>query len=91
MWSTGVETWNQNLLDIGPMYPFPHSEVLWAVIGIATWIVWHLLQGRAEKRVLEEETKAYQDKAHLEKAMALSSAETLKEMASPHASAFKRE
>jgi hypothetical protein len=90
MWSTGVETWNQNLLDIGPMYPFAHSEVLWAIIGIGSWIIWHLIQGRMEKKVLQEETKTFEDKAYLEKAMALSSAETLKEMASSHAEGINR-
>ncbi len=37
--STGIETWNVNLLDIGPMYPFPGTEMLWVVIGIGSWIL----------------------------------------------------
>ena len=88
--STGVETWNMNLLEIGPMYPFAHSEVLWALIGIATWVIWHLIQGRMERRNLEEENEFFQDKAQLEKAMQLSSAETLKEMAKSHAEGINR-
>jgi hypothetical protein len=79
-----------NLLDIGPMYPFAGTEMLWALIGIGTWILWHIIQGRAERQVLSEESKAYTDKATLETAIQLSSAETLKEQAKFHADQFKR-
>ena len=89
--STGIETWNMNLLDIGPMYPFAGTEVLWALIGIGTWIVWHIIQGIQERRVLSEESKAFTDKAALEQAIQLSSAETLKEQAKSHAAEFKRD
>ena len=88
--STGVETWNMNLLDIGPMYPFAGTEMLWALIGIGSWILWHLIQSRIEGRVLEEERKAFTDKATLEQAIQLSSAETLKEQARSHAQEFNR-
>ena len=53
--STGVETWNQNLLDIGPMYPFPGSEGLLVIIGLATWIIWHILQARQESQEIKDE------------------------------------
>ena len=88
--STGVESWNTNLLDIGPMYPFAGTEVLWALIGIGSWILWHIIQGRIDSRVLREEDQAFSEKEHLEQAIQLSSAETLKEQAKSHAEEFKR-
>ena len=55
---TGIETWNTNLLDIGPMYPFVGSEMLLTVIAVSSWLIWHLLQARAETReVAVEEIK----------------------------------
>lgn len=89
--STGIETWNMNLLDIGPMYPFPGTEVLWALIGIATWIIWHVIQIRAENRTFEEEEKHYEESADaLQQAMNVSSAETLGEALKAHGSNYKR-
>jgi hypothetical protein len=88
--STGIETWNMNLLDIGPMYPFPGTEMLWALIGIGTWILWHILQGRMESKVYDEEDQIFTDKEKLAKAMDLSSAQTLVEELKTHGSGFNR-
>ncbi len=46
--STGIEAW-KNLAEIGPIYPFVGSEVMWVIIGLILWIVWHVLQISAEK------------------------------------------
>lgn len=46
--STGIEAW-KNLADIGPIYPFVGSEVMWVIIGLVLWIVWHVLQISSEK------------------------------------------
>ena len=88
--STGIESWNVNLLDIGPMYPFAGTEVIWAVIGIGSWIIWHIVQGRLESRVLEKEEQAYHDKERLKRAMSLSNAETLNEEIRAHANGLKQ-
>jgi hypothetical protein len=53
--STGVETWNQNLLDIGPMYPFPGTEMFWVILGVALWILWHICQARTEANEVKDE------------------------------------
>ncbi len=46
--STGIEAW-KNLAEIGPLYPFVGSEVMWVIIGLVLWIVWHVLQISSEK------------------------------------------
>lgn len=51
--STGIEAW-KNLADIGPIYPFVGSEVMWVIIGLVLWIVWHVLQISNEKESHEK-------------------------------------
>lgn len=53
--STGVESWSGNLLDIGTMYPFPGTEVFWVIVGVVFWLAWHVLQGRMEGRVYDDD------------------------------------
>ena len=86
--STGIETWNMNLLDIGPMYPFPGTEVLLAVVGIGTWIVWHLIQVRMENKVYDEDERMFSDQEKLENAMNVSNAETLNEALKTHGDTY---
>ncbi len=87
--STGIETWNTNLLDIGILYPFPGTEMLWFVIGFVSWIIWHVIQFRAENAVYDKEEASYSDQEKLKKAMALSNAETLNEAMKVHAVDYK--
>ncbi len=63
--STGVSTWNQDLLGIGPMYPFPGYEWLMVLIALATWIIWHICQARNEARELKEEQERAKRGEHL--------------------------
>ncbi|NIT66074.1 MAG: hypothetical protein GWM93_05190 [Gemmatimonadetes bacterium] len=87
--STGVETWNISLLDIGPMYPFAGTEVLWALIGLGTWVLWHIIQGRMENDVYDEDEKTFTDKEKLKQAINISNAETLTEAMKTHGSGFR--
>ena len=49
--STGnFANWDGDLLQIGPIYPFVGSEGLMVIIAVIFWIVWHILQIRAENR-----------------------------------------
>ena len=89
--STGIESWNMNLLEIGPMYPFPGTELIWALIGIGSWVLWHILQGIKEKQVLAEEAKWLSDKEQLTGAIGMSNAETLKEQLRSHAEGFRQD
>ena len=87
--STGVESWNVNLLEIGAMYPFPGTEMIWVIIGLATWIGWHLVQFKRENRIYEEEEKSFENQARLQAAMKLSAAETLDEEMKAHSNNLK--
>ena len=63
--STGIETWRQDLLGIGPMYPFAGYEMIFVLIGLATWIIWHICQARNEARELKEEQERAKRGEHL--------------------------
>lgn len=82
--STGLESWNTNLLEVGPLYPFVGTEMLWALIGIAAWIIWHLLQIRGENKAYDDEEKAFSDGEKLRDAMRDSNAQTLMEGLDAH-------
>lgn len=56
-----IESWSGNFADIGPIYPMVGTEGLLALIGIASWIVWHIIQARRENKIYEEEVKKYGD------------------------------
>jgi len=87
--STGIETWNQSLLDIGAMYPFPGTEMIWVIIGLVTWIGWHVIQFKTENTVYAEEEKSFENKDKLMAAMKLSAAETLDEEMKAHSNNLK--
>ena len=87
--STGIETWSQSMLDIGAMYPFPGTEMIWVVIGFVTWIGWHVIQFKNENRLYEEEEKSFENKDKLQAAMKLSAAETLDEEMKAHSNSLK--
>ncbi len=55
--TTGIESWAGNISEIGPIYPFVGSEVLLLIIGVVTWIGWHIWQSINETRTYEEEKR----------------------------------
>lgn len=59
MSSTGVDTW-ANPGDIGVLWPFAGGIATALVaISIAAWIIWHVVQVRAENREYEDAVNLY--------------------------------
>ncbi len=87
--STGLETWTQNLNEVSELYPFVGTEMALAIAGIASWIIWHLIQIKMEANLLAEEDAVFQDKAKLEGARKLANAESLYESAKLHAQGYR--
>ena len=54
-----VESWGGTITDIGPIYPMVGTEGLLVVIGVALWIVWHVIQAKRENRDYEEQIRKY--------------------------------
>ena len=68
--STGmVDSWGGTITDIGPLYPFVGAEVLFWIIGMAFWVIWHVWQYRTEKREYEDEVAKYGSVDTLKKVM----------------------
>ncbi len=86
--STGLETWQTNLMEVTEIYPFVGTEFALAVIAIVSWVVWHLVQIKMENKALEEEAQRFSDKNKLAQAMQVSNAESLNESIKAHASDF---
>lgn len=86
--STGLETWTTNLNEVNELYPFVGTEMLLAIAGIASWIIWHLIQIKMESGVLAEEEAVFQDKEKLAKARKLGVAESTLESAKLHADGY---
>ena len=55
MTTASFESWAGNISEIGPIYPFVGSEVLLLIIGLVTWIGWHIWQSSHETRTYDEE------------------------------------
>ena len=49
-----VDNWI-NVDSFGPIYPFVGSEGLLAILGLAFWVVWHIMQLKDEKAEFEND------------------------------------
>ena len=65
-----VESWGGTITDIGPIYPMVGSEGLLVVIGVALWIVWHVIQAKRENRDYEEQIRKYGSRESLKRLIA---------------------
>ena len=65
MSTTGYSSWAGDLAGFGTIYPFPGSEILMVVLGVAFWIGWHRIQFVREGKHLEEAKRmGDQEKIH---------------------------
>ena len=62
-----VTSWTGNIADIGPIYPMVGTEGLLFIIGLVTWIVWHIIQTKMENKTYEDEIKRFGDSESLKK------------------------
>lgn len=67
MTTGNIASWGGNISEIGPLYPFVGSEVLLFLVGMALWIIWHVLQVRTERSSYEDEIQRFGDKETLRK------------------------
>ena len=57
MSTIGYESWAVDLKDVGAVYPFQGSETLMVIIGVALWILWHVIQTRGENGEQADEAR----------------------------------
>lgn len=66
--TTPVTTWSgTDLTTLGPIYPFVGTETILVVIGIALWLLFHIVQAGIERRELEANERAARDPKRLAK------------------------
>ncbi len=58
--TNGMTSWAVDLADVAAIYPFQGTEIPMVIAGFAFWIIWHVLQFRAEKTELSHEMDADQ-------------------------------
>ena len=58
MSTNGMSNWAVDLKDVGAVYPFQGTEFIWFLIGLAFWIIWHVMQLRQEKTEISHEMDA---------------------------------
>lgn len=59
MSTTGIETWaGADLSQIGPIYPMVGTEFILFIIGMAFWLIFHVMQAKIEKKEMEADEAA---------------------------------
>jgi hypothetical protein len=68
--STGnFESWDGNVLDLGPLYPFVGFEGFMVIILVAAWVAWHIAQMVGENRELQHRVQQLSKSGELQKAL----------------------
>ena len=62
-----ITSWSGNIADIGPIYPMVGTEGILFIIGLASWIVWHVIQARIEEKTFKDEIQRFGDSENLRK------------------------
>ncbi len=63
MSTIGYDSWAVDLAEVGAIYPFQGTETLLWIIGLALWLLWHVIQARAENAELEEREGSFDNKS----------------------------
>jgi hypothetical protein len=64
-----MTTWAVDLADTGAVYPWQGAELIMVIIGVALWILWHIIQLREEKAEFAEDIRLYGNKESIKNAL----------------------
>ena len=68
MSTTQVETWaGADLSQIGPIYPMVGTEFILFLIGLAFWLLFHVIQAKIEKKEFEADEAAARSPERLQR------------------------
>ena len=59
MSTIGYDSWAVDLAEVGAIYPFQGTETLMWIVAMVLWIVWHIVQAKAENAELAEREAAF--------------------------------
>lgn len=68
MSTIGLDSWAVDLKDVSAVYPFQGTEVVMFIIGLAFWIIWHIMQARIEAQEFADAERDY-DAEHSNKSI----------------------
>ncbi|MDP6382864.1 MAG: hypothetical protein QF769_06415 [Candidatus Marinimicrobia bacterium] len=69
MSTTGIENWALDLKDVAQIYPFQGSEGFLFIIGLVTWIGWHIWCAKWETNYHDEKIQQYGSSQNLKDAI----------------------
>ena len=69
MSTTGIENWALDLKDAAQIYPFQGSEGILFIIGLVTWIGWHIWCAKWETNYHDEKIQQYGSSQNLRDAI----------------------
>jgi len=55
MSTTEIDSWQVDLVEVGPIYPFVGIEMILVIAAIVFWIAFHIVQIVQENRVYRED------------------------------------
>jgi len=58
-------SWGVDPNTIGPMYPFPGTEMIWVILLIVVWLGWTVWQMRSENASYRETAAALREDGKL--------------------------
>lgn len=69
MQTGNVESWNGDMLQIGPLYPFVGSEFVLFIVAVVFWIGWHVWQCRMESSNYNDDLATLKQNGNMERAL----------------------
>jgi threonine/homoserine/homoserine lactone efflux protein len=69
MQTGNVSDWNATMTDVGPLYPFVGTELLWVGLAFVLWIVWHIWQARMESSNYTDDLAKLKQNGNMERAL----------------------
>ena len=69
MSTTMVDSWAVDLAEVGPIYPFVGTEVIWVILGVVFWIGWHVWQIKFENQAYDKDKQRLSSPEKVAKAL----------------------
>lgn len=69
MSTTGITSWAVDLKDVGAIYPFQGTETILVIVGLATWIIWHIWEIVWEKNYHKKQIARYGESKAISQAL----------------------
>jgi hypothetical protein len=62
-------TWAVDLANVGAIYPWQGLTLVMVLVGVALWVLWHIVQIKEENAEYAEDIKKYGSKEGIKKAL----------------------